>query len=56
MVSLVGRTSLAEDAVVRNPMDKKVDASLRKVYSGSHLALRAGIYGTSVAQSLIFRF
>lgn len=53
VASLVGRTSLAEDAVLKDPVDKKVDSSLKKVYSGSHLALRAGIYGTYVSQSLL---
>ncbi|KAJ1186882.1 hypothetical protein NDU88_003662 [Pleurodeles waltl] len=53
VASLVGNTSLAEDAVLMDPVDKKVDGSLSKVYSGVHLALQAGIYGTDVAQSLI---
>ncbi|KAJ1107255.1 hypothetical protein NDU88_004648 [Pleurodeles waltl] len=46
VTSLVGRTSLAEDAVIW-------DVSLKKAYAGTHLALRAGIYGTYVAQSLL---
>ncbi|KAJ1170195.1 hypothetical protein NDU88_002076 [Pleurodeles waltl] len=50
---LVGRTSLAEDAVMRDSVDKKVNVSLEKSYAGTHLALRAGIYGTYVAQSLL---
>ncbi|KAJ1199267.1 hypothetical protein NDU88_003105 [Pleurodeles waltl] len=49
VASLVGRTSLAEDAVIRDSVDKKVDVSLRKYYAGTHLALQAGIYGTYVA-------
>ncbi|KAJ1112794.1 hypothetical protein NDU88_001055 [Pleurodeles waltl] len=53
VASLVGRTSLAVDAVLWNPMDKKVDSSLKKVFSGTHLDLCAGIYGTYVAESLI---
>ncbi|KAJ1218433.1 hypothetical protein NDU88_006013 [Pleurodeles waltl] len=53
VASLVGRTSLAEDAVIRDSVDKKVDVSLKKAYAGAHLALRAGIYGTHVAQSLL---
>ncbi|KAJ1100371.1 hypothetical protein NDU88_005457 [Pleurodeles waltl] len=52
-LGLVGRTLLAEDAVVRDAVDKRVDGSLKKVYSGAPLALRAGIYGTYVAQSPI---
>ncbi|KAJ1207584.1 hypothetical protein NDU88_002975 [Pleurodeles waltl] len=52
--SLVGCTSLAEDAVLKDPIDKKVYGSLKKVYSGAHLTLPAGIYGTYVAQSLIY--
>ncbi|KAJ1218888.1 hypothetical protein NDU88_006459 [Pleurodeles waltl] len=50
---LVGCTSLAEDAVIRDSVDKKEDVSLKKSYAGTHLALRAGIYGTYVAQSLL---
>ncbi|KAJ1143479.1 hypothetical protein NDU88_009787 [Pleurodeles waltl] len=50
---LVGRTSLAEDAVIRDSVDKKVDVSLKKAYAGTHLVLRTGIYGTYVAQSLL---
>lgn len=50
---LVGWTSLVEDAVIKDPVDKTLYASLRKVYCGSHLALRAGHNGTYVAQSLI---
>ncbi|KAJ1155292.1 hypothetical protein NDU88_008023 [Pleurodeles waltl] len=53
VASLVECTSLANEAILRDPVDKKVDGSLKKVYSGSHLALRAGIYGTYVVQSLI---
>ncbi|KAJ1192157.1 hypothetical protein NDU88_001469 [Pleurodeles waltl] len=52
-VPVDGRTSLAEDAVIRDAVDKKADMSLKKVCSGTHLALRAGIYGTDVAQSLL---
>ncbi|KAJ1141180.1 hypothetical protein NDU88_007515 [Pleurodeles waltl] len=47
------RTSLAEDAVIRDAVDKNVDVSLKKAYSGTHLALRARIYGTYFAQSLL---
>ncbi|KAJ1182922.1 hypothetical protein NDU88_008099 [Pleurodeles waltl] len=36
--SLVGRTSLAKDAVIRDSVDRKVDVSLRKSYAGTHLA------------------
>ncbi|KAJ1106915.1 hypothetical protein NDU88_004313 [Pleurodeles waltl] len=53
VASLVGCTSLAEDAVNRDSVDKKVDVSLKKSYAGTHLALRADIYGISVAQSLL---
>ncbi|KAJ1180414.1 hypothetical protein NDU88_005635 [Pleurodeles waltl] len=53
VASLVSRMSLAEDAVIRDSVDKKVDVSLKKAYAGTHLALRAGIYGTYVAQSLL---
>ncbi|KAJ1101060.1 hypothetical protein NDU88_006134 [Pleurodeles waltl] len=53
VASLVGLTSLAEDAVIQASVDKKVDVSLKKAYAGTHLALRAGIYGTYVAQSLL---
>ncbi|KAJ1092136.1 hypothetical protein NDU88_005248 [Pleurodeles waltl] len=49
----VGCTSLDEDAVIRDDVDKKLDGSLKKAYSGTRLALRAGIYGTYVAQSLL---
>ncbi|KAJ1110269.1 hypothetical protein NDU88_007624 [Pleurodeles waltl] len=41
------------DAVIWDSVDKKVDASLKKSYAGNHFALRAGIYGTYVAQSLL---
>ncbi|KAJ1176887.1 hypothetical protein NDU88_002154 [Pleurodeles waltl] len=47
---LVGRTSLAEDAVIQQSVDRKVDVPLKKTYTGTHLALRAGTY---VAQSLL---
>ncbi|KAJ1136448.1 hypothetical protein NDU88_002865 [Pleurodeles waltl] len=40
-------------AVIRDSDDKKVDVSLKKAYAGTHLALRTGIYGTYVAQSLL---
>ncbi|KAJ1193373.1 hypothetical protein NDU88_002671 [Pleurodeles waltl] len=53
VASLVGRTSLGEDAVIRDSVDKNVDVSLKKAYAGTHLALRAGIYGTYFAQSLL---
>ncbi|KAJ1148663.1 hypothetical protein NDU88_001491 [Pleurodeles waltl] len=53
VASLVGHMSLAEDAVIQDVVDKKVDVSLKKAYSGTHLALRAGIYRTYVAQSLL---
>ncbi|KAJ1101181.1 hypothetical protein NDU88_006253 [Pleurodeles waltl] len=53
VANLVGRTSLAEDAVIRDSVVKKVDVSLKKSYAGTHLALQAGIYGTYVAQSLL---
>ncbi|KAJ1176763.1 hypothetical protein NDU88_002030 [Pleurodeles waltl] len=49
--SLIGCMSLAEDAVIWDSVDKKVDVSLKK--SGTHLALRADIYGTYIAQSLL---
>ena len=47
--SLVGRTSLNEEAILKYQVDKKVDSSLKKVYSGMHLAMRAGIYATHVS-------
>ncbi|KAJ1209368.1 hypothetical protein NDU88_004746 [Pleurodeles waltl] len=50
VASLVRRTSLAEDTIAKDAVDKKVDGSLKKVYSGAHLAVRAGIYGTVVSQ------
>ncbi|KAJ1156996.1 hypothetical protein NDU88_009712 [Pleurodeles waltl] len=53
VTSLVGHTSLAEHAVIRDSVDKKADVSLKKSYAGTHLALRSGIYGTYVAQSLL---
>ncbi|KAJ1098186.1 hypothetical protein NDU88_003302 [Pleurodeles waltl] len=53
VTSLVGCTSLAEDAVIWDSVDKKVDVSLKKTYAGTHLLLWAGIYGTYVAQSLL---
>ncbi|KAJ1207487.1 hypothetical protein NDU88_002878 [Pleurodeles waltl] len=43
VTSLVGRMSLAEDAVNWDSVDKKVDVSWKKSYGGTHLALRAGI-------------
>ncbi|KAJ1143935.1 hypothetical protein NDU88_010237 [Pleurodeles waltl] len=49
--SLVGCTILAEDVVIQDSVDKKVNVSLKKSYAGTHLALRAGIYGTFVAQA-----
>ncbi|KAJ1190974.1 hypothetical protein NDU88_000291 [Pleurodeles waltl] len=51
--SLVGCTSLAKDTVLKDPVDKKVNGSRKKVFSGDYLALRAGIYGIYVAQPLI---
>ena len=54
--SLVGRTSLNEEAILKDAVDKKVDSSLKKVYAGMHLSMRAGIYATYVAQSLITDF
>ena len=56
VASLVGRTSLTEDSVIRDQVDKKADSSLKKVYAGMHLALRAGIYNTYVTQSLLTDF
>ncbi|KAJ1087702.1 hypothetical protein NDU88_000867 [Pleurodeles waltl] len=53
VASLVGRSSLAEDAIIRDAVDRQVDAALKMVYSGAHLALCTQIYGTFVAQSLI---
>ncbi|KAJ1140688.1 hypothetical protein NDU88_007036 [Pleurodeles waltl] len=53
VASFVDHTSLAEDAAIRDSVDKKVDVSVKKSYAGTHLALRAGIYGTYVAQSLL---
>ncbi|KAJ1132037.1 hypothetical protein NDU88_010367 [Pleurodeles waltl] len=53
VASLVWRNSLAEDVVIRDAVDKKEDVSPKKAYSGTHLALRAGIHGTNVAQSLL---
>ncbi|KAJ1188502.1 hypothetical protein NDU88_005263 [Pleurodeles waltl] len=53
VTSLVGHTLLGEDAVIQDSVDKNVDVSLKKSYAGTHLALRAGIYGTYVAQSLL---
>ena len=53
---LVGRTSLNEDAIIKDQTDKKIDSALKKVYSGVHLALRAGIYATYVSQSLLTDF
>ncbi|KAJ1151663.1 hypothetical protein NDU88_004443 [Pleurodeles waltl] len=53
VTSLVGCTSLAEEAILRDPIDKKVDEYLKKVYSGSRLALWAGINVDYVVQSLI---
>ncbi|KAJ1126540.1 hypothetical protein NDU88_004947 [Pleurodeles waltl] len=50
---LVGHTFLAEDAIIRDSVDKKVDVARKKLYLGAHLALQAGIYGTYVVQSLI---
>ncbi|KAJ1160858.1 hypothetical protein NDU88_001350 [Pleurodeles waltl] len=45
VASLFGRTSVAEDAVIQDAVDKKVDVSLKKAYSGTHLALRAEFMG-----------
>ncbi|KAJ1083156.1 hypothetical protein NDU88_003316 [Pleurodeles waltl] len=53
VTSLVGCMSLAEDAVIGVPVDKKVDVSLKKSYAGTHLELQAGNYGTYVTQSLL---
>ncbi|KAJ1098238.1 hypothetical protein NDU88_003354 [Pleurodeles waltl] len=53
VASLVGRTFLTEDAIIKDATDKKIDSALRKVYSGSHLALRAGIYCSYVSQILL---
>ncbi|KAJ1109605.1 hypothetical protein NDU88_006965 [Pleurodeles waltl] len=53
VASLAGHTSLAEDAVIRDSVDKKMDVSLKKGHAGTHFALRTGIYGTNVAQSLL---
>ncbi|KAJ1140847.1 hypothetical protein NDU88_007185 [Pleurodeles waltl] len=53
VISLDGRTSLAEDDVIQDSVVKKVDVSLKKSYAGTHLALRAGIHRTYVAQTLL---
>ncbi|KAJ1132985.1 hypothetical protein NDU88_011285 [Pleurodeles waltl] len=53
VASLVGRTSLTEDDIIKDSTDKKVDSALNNVHSGSHLALGTGICGTYVSQSLI---
>ncbi|KAJ1191007.1 hypothetical protein NDU88_000324 [Pleurodeles waltl] len=51
LLTLLSPVLLAEDTVIRDSVDKKVDVSLKKAYAGTHLAFRAGIYGTYVAQS-----
>mgnify|MGYP002804430413 CR=1 FL=1 len=56
VASLVGRSSMAEENILKDPADKKVDSSLKKVFSGSHLALRAGVYSAYTSQSLISDF
>ncbi|KAJ1105571.1 hypothetical protein NDU88_002976 [Pleurodeles waltl] len=53
---LVGHPSMAEENILRDPADKKVDSALQKVFSGSYVALIAGIYGAYNAQSLITNF
>ncbi|KAJ1114913.1 hypothetical protein NDU88_003143 [Pleurodeles waltl] len=53
VASLMGHTSLAEDAIIRDSVDKKMDVALKKGFFGANLALRAGVCGTHVAQSLV---
>ncbi|KAJ1096493.1 hypothetical protein NDU88_001633 [Pleurodeles waltl] len=53
VASLVGRTSLVEDVIIRDSVDKKVDVAIKKVYLGAHMALQRGLYSTYVAQLLI---
>ncbi|KAJ1091723.1 hypothetical protein NDU88_004840 [Pleurodeles waltl] len=53
LASLMEGMSLAEDAVIKDSVDKMIDTALRKVYFGLYLSLQATIYGTYVAQSLI---
>ncbi|KAJ1081286.1 hypothetical protein NDU88_001468 [Pleurodeles waltl] len=48
VASLVGRTSLDEDLVLKDPVDKKVDVSVKNLHLEEHRALRAGIYKDSV--------
>ncbi|KAJ1090079.1 hypothetical protein NDU88_003219 [Pleurodeles waltl] len=50
VASLEGHSSMAEDSVLRDPADKKIDGALKKV------ALRSGIYGAYMAQSFLSHF
>ncbi|KAJ1214810.1 hypothetical protein NDU88_002421 [Pleurodeles waltl] len=56
VASLVGWPSTAKENIVKDVADKKVDSSVKKAYVGTHLALRADIYGVYGAQSLLSYF
>ncbi|KAJ1108289.1 hypothetical protein NDU88_005665 [Pleurodeles waltl] len=56
LASLVGRPSMAEENIVKDVANKNVDSSVKKAYAGTHLALRAGVHGAYVAQSLLTDF
>ncbi|KAJ1123452.1 hypothetical protein NDU88_001921 [Pleurodeles waltl] len=55
VASLVGRSFMADENM-KDGADKKVDSSVRKAYAGADLALRAGVYGAYVFQSLLSDF
>ena len=47
---------MAEESILKDQTEKKIDSALKKAYSGSHLAMRAGIYAAYSSQSLISDF
>ncbi|KAJ1213860.1 hypothetical protein NDU88_001490 [Pleurodeles waltl] len=56
VASLVGRSYMAEEKILKDGADKKDDSSMKKAYAGANLALRAGVYGAYVSQSLFSDF
>ena len=56
MASLVWRTSITEESILRDQTDKNMDSSFKKSYACAHLAMRAGFYVAYTSQSLISDF
>ncbi|KAJ1151069.1 hypothetical protein NDU88_003856 [Pleurodeles waltl] len=56
VASLVGRSFMVEENILKDGPDKKVDSSQEKAYAGVQLASRSGLHGTYVSQSLLSDF